>query len=220
MSEHPYKVDFNDLPEQIPIIPLHGVLLLPRGKLPLNIFEERYLELLEDVMRSRHRLIGMVQPASREDEHSVYKTGCAGKITSYQETEDGRNLITLTGLCRFTIVDEVYHQEKYRRVRVRWQDYKDDLQTSYGANIDRNRLIDLLHTYFDIHDLTCDWELVEKSPDERLITSLSMICPLDACEKQVLLEAPCCKERAEKFMAMLEIAVKSQDTVYNNGICH
>jgi Lon protease-like protein len=206
MSENPYAPEYHELPETVPIFPLHGVLLLPRGQLPLNVFEDKYLAMVQDVMRS-HRMIGMVQPESPQTS-KLFRTGCAGKVTGYQETDDGRNLVTLTGICRFEIAAEMDTLTPYRVVEANWSSYRSDLGREGCTNLDRERLTHLLKTYFEIHEFTCSWEHIEQATDERLITCLSMICPLEANEKQALLEADSCADRGEKFLAMLEMAVK------------
>ena len=198
------KQSFEDLPAELPIFPLGGVLLLPRGQLPLNIFEPRYLAMVDDAIKT-HRLIGMVQ--TRED-GGVYTVGCAGRITSFNETHDGRNEIVLTGVCRFKISEELGQKDGYRRVKADWSDYRHDTEPMGCLDMDRARLKKLLKNYFEQQGLTCSWDAVEKAPDEKLITSLAMICPLDASDKQALLEAPCCKERAKLFISLLEMEAK------------
>jgi Lon protease-like protein len=192
------------LPDIIPVFPLDGVLLLPRGQLPLNIFEPRYLAMVEDALQS-HRLIGMVQP--RKNGEGLYTIGCAGKITSFNETEDHRYLITLTGASRFRIGEELPQQRGYRRVKADWAGFESDLKSAECINLDRVRLRKLLSGYFPLHGLSCEWDIIDGATDDRLITCLSMICPFEACEKQALLEASGCKSRADMFMAMLELAV-------------
>lgn len=199
------------LPQEIPVFPLTGVLLLPRGQLPLNIFEPRYIAMTEDALRS-DRLIGVIQPRDFQqnmtDGHSpLFATGCAGKITSFEETEDGRYLITLTGISRFQLVSEAGLHNGYRRARVNWAPFAADLQTHDYLGIDRNHLRDLLRSYFDMEGLSCSWDTIDGASDDKLITALSMICPLDPGEKQALLEAECCRTRARMFMTMLEMAV-------------
>jgi hypothetical protein len=195
------KHSFENLPPELPIFPLGGVLLLPRGQLPLNIFEPRYLAMVEDAISS-HRLIGMVQ--TKED-GGVYSVGCAGRITSFNETHDGRNEIVLTGICRFKIVDELSQKDGYRRVKADWSDFKKDTEPMSCLDMDRGKLKKLLKNYFEQQGLTCSWDAVDNAADEKLMTSLAMICPFDSKEKQALLEAPCCKERAKLFMTLLEM---------------
>lgn len=192
---------FEDLPGEIPIFPLTGVLLLPRGQLPLNIFEPRYVAMVDHAIAS-HRLIGMVQT---RDDGSVYNVGCAGRVTSYNETPDGRYEIVLTGICRFYFAEESSQLNGFRRVKARWADYANDLQKMESLDMDRGKLRRLLKNYFEKQGLTCSWDAVDQASDEKLMTTLAMICPLDAKEKQALLEAPCCRERARLFMTMLEM---------------
>lgn len=192
---------FEDLPGEIPIFPLTGVLLLPRGQLPLNIFEPRYVAMVDHVIAA-HRLIGMVQT---KDDGSVYTIGCAGRVTSYNETPDGRYEIVLTGICRFRFDQELSQVNGYRRVKADWADYANDLQKIDCLDMDRGKLRKLLKNYFEKQGLTCSWDAVDQASDEKLMTTLAMICPLDAKEKQALLEAPCCKTRAKLFMTMLEM---------------
>lgn len=201
-----FRQSFDTLPDILPIFPLGGVLLLPRGQLPLNIFEPRYLAMVDDAIRS-HRLIGMVQ--TRED-GSLYNIGCAGRITSYNETPDGRFEIVLSGICRFQIAGEQSQKNGYRRVNAGWTDFKQDLEPMGCLDVDRGKLRSLLKNYFEQQGLTCSWDAVDKAGDEKLITSLAMICPFDAQEKQALLEAHCCRERAKLFMTLLEMEASGQ----------
>lgn len=202
-------INIEELPETLAIFPLSGVLLLPKGRLPLNIFEPRYLAMVDDVM-SAGRMIGMIQPRG-EDPQDIFKTGCAGKITEFTETEDGRYQITLTGVCRFDIENELPQKSGYRRVKPVWSTYKKDLQEPGSPGLDKERLKNLLKKYFSQQDMTCDWDAVEGTPDGKLITCLAMICPFEPGEKQALLEAQCGRTRAEMFMTMLEMAVCGTD---------
>ncbi len=170
-------------------------------------------------MRS-HRMIGMIQPDRKGSEQSIFKTGCAGKISGFEDTEDGRYLITLTGVCRFDVREELAVTTRYRQVVASWNRYAQDLQPPAIDGLDRGRLLGLLRAYFHIHDLTCNWSHIENAPDERLITCLSMICPLDAFEKQLLLEAEDGNDRAAKFMTLIEIAIKSANENCCSGKCH
>lgn len=205
--KNPYAPPIEELPEVIPVFPLYGVLLLPKANLPLNIFEDRYLAMIRDAMAS-HMMIGIVQPRHYQGE-TIYSTGCAGKITSYQETEDGRFLIELTGICRFIIKNEIEDNSKlYRTVKANWNDFSVDLTGDRCSAINREKLNTLLEIYFDMHGLECDWEHINNSSIEKLVRCLSMICPLDPCEKQMLLESKDACDRGNKFMAILEMAVK------------
>jgi len=207
---NPYAPNFEDLPNAIPIFPLSGVLLLPTGQLPLNIFEPRYLEMIEDAMAGS-RMIGMIQPREGQGDPkkpSLYRIGCAGKITGFQETSDGRFEISLTGICRFHIEEELEVTTPYRQVACDWSRYEKDLENVSCLNLDRDKLEALLGDYFKMQGMRCDWGAVKGATDGRLITCLSMICPFDAKEKQALLEAGCCRERAKTFMTMLELAAR------------
>ncbi len=192
---------FEDLPGELPIFPLGGVLLLPRGQLPLNIFEPRYVAMVDSAL-SGHRLIGMVQT---KDDGSLYNVGCAGKITSFNEAPDGRYEIVLTGLCRFRFYGELSQVNGHRRVNPVWDEYGRDMDSMTCLDIDRAKLRKLLKNYFEQQGLTCSWDAVDQASDEKLMTTLTMICPFEAKEKQALLEAPCCRERAKLFMTLLEM---------------
>jgi uncharacterized protein len=207
MSERPGATA---LCETLPIFPLAGVLLLPRGRLPLNIFEPRYLAMTRDALAG-DRLIGMVQPSDPNQPASgnppVYPTGCAGRITSFSETEDGRYLITLTGLCRFRIREELPLHRGYRRVVPRWDEFADDLRNPRKPGFDRDRLIRGLRSYFEKHQIKAEWDAIDSVPGDRLVTSIAMVCPFEPSEKQALLEAGDLEKRAELLTAIVEMAV-------------
>ncbi|HEV7995657.1 MAG TPA: LON peptidase substrate-binding domain-containing protein [Stellaceae bacterium] len=207
MSERPGAAA---LCETLPIFPLPGVLLLPRGQLPLNIFEPRYLAMTRDALAG-DRLIGMVQPSDPHQPLSgnppVYPTGCAGRITSFSETEDGRYLLALTGLCRFRIAEELPLKDGYRRVVPRWDEFAGDLRTVREPGFDRERLIRGLRAYFDRHQIKAEWDAIGSVPGERLITSVAMVCPFEPSEKQALLEASDLEARAQLLTAIVEMAV-------------
>jgi uncharacterized protein len=207
-----FEATIDKLPEALPIFPLPGVLLLPRARLPLNIFEQRYLAMTQDAMDGK-RMIGMIQPsdpAARLDQPAVpvYKTGCAGRITSFAATEDGRFLITLTGVARFDVRDELPLVKGYRRVKADWQRFEHDLEPD-ERGIDRQRLFDALRLFFRLHGMTTDWQVVQSTPDERLVNSLAMVCPFQPSEKQALLEADDVNERARIMTALMEMAVSN-----------
>jgi len=202
MTVYNFSPKYEQLPEILPVFPLAGVLLLPRGSLPLNIFEPRYIAMVDAAIRT-DRLIGMVQP---REEGSLYTIGCAGRITSYNETTDGRYEIVLHGICRFKTVSELDQIDGYRRARVAWSGFHHDMEPIGCLDMDRAKLTGLLKNYFQQHGMTCSWTAVESASDEKLITSLAMICPLQPKEKQALLEAGCCKERAQLFITLLEMA--------------
>src|SRR5271165_1929549 len=209
MSE---RVSGTALPSILPIFPLTGVLLLPRGRLPLNIFEPRYLAMTRDALAGE-RLIGMVQPsdpAASGSNPPVYPTGCAGRITSFSETEDGRYLITLTGISRFRIGEELPLLDGYRRVVPQWGEFTRDLAGEDESSFDRDRLLRGLRGYFQQHQISADWDAVTAVPGERLVTSIAMICPFEPSEKQALLEAPDLDERARLLTAIVEMAALQQ----------
>ncbi|HNQ92853.1 MAG TPA: LON peptidase substrate-binding domain-containing protein [Alphaproteobacteria bacterium] len=200
-----FAPDFDDLPEQLAIFPLDGVVLLPKGDLPLNIFESRYIAMIDDALKSS-RMIGIVQPYG--DIPSIFKTGCAGRITQFSETGDGRYLVTLTGICRFHILKELpLHENGFRTARIAWGAFRDDMSPAC-LDLDRAALIDLLGEYLDQHGISLDWSLLNTVSDEHLMTTLAMVCPFSASEKQALLEAPCCVSRANLFLSLLELSVR------------
>lgn len=205
-----------DLPPVIPVFPLSGALLMPGARLPLQIFEPRYLSMTEDAM-SGDRMIGMIQPRVREqlepDDHpGIYDTGCVGHISSYSETGDGRYLISLSGLCRFRVEKELPLLNGYRRVQVDYAPYGKDLEEAGPGSaaadaIDRDHLLAVLKRYFEQRQLEADWESIEDTSNGGLVTALSMLCPLAVEEKQALLEADGICQRAEMLIALLEMGV-------------
>ena len=207
------------LPEILPIFPLTGVLLLPRGQLPLNIFEPRYLAMTRDAMDGE-RLIGMVQPSDppiREMNPTVYPLGCAGRITSFSETEDGRMLITLTGISRFRIKEELPLLSGYRRVVAGWADFAADRDPS-EAGFDRTRLVQGLRSFFSQRQVNADWEAIDKAPGEHLVTSIAMMCPFAPNEKQALLEARDLGERASLLTALIEMTATASTPNPEGGV--
>ncbi len=211
MSRPSFFPRFADLPETLPVFPLTGVLLLPRGRLPLNIFEPRYLAMVDDALAG-DRIIGMIQPRDEDEEEeggqpALYEVGCAGRITSFDETDDGRYLITLTGLCRFRVEGERPMRRGYRRCAVTWTGYAGDMrEDAPEGGVDRERLLAALSAYFRATGLSANWQAIEETPDERLVTSLAMICPFEPGEKQALLEAPDLGRRADLMLSVLELA--------------
>jgi uncharacterized protein len=200
------------LPAILPIFPLTGVLLLPRGRLPLNIFEPRYLAMTRDALAG-DRLIGMVQPSDPRasgDNPTVYPTGCAGRITTFAETDDGRFLITLTGTCRFRIQEELPLLEGYRRIVPNWSEFARDLDSEDEPAFDRDRLLRGLRAYFQQHQISANWDAIGSVPGERLVTSVAMVCPFDPGEKQALLEAADLAERARLLTAIVEMAAMNR----------
>ncbi len=198
MPYNPFDPAFKDFPDIIPILPLDGVLLLPRGELPLNIFEPRYLAMVADALKG-NRLIGIIQPE--------FKTGCVGRIVRFEETMDGRYMVGLRGLCRFRLGNEQPLNNGYRRANVIWDEFSNNMVRMGCLDIDKAHLKKLLRSYFESQGLSMDWELMDEVADEGLFTTLAMVCPLPPQEKQALLEAKCCKARADLFMKLLEMAV-------------
>jgi Lon protease-like protein len=207
------------LPEILPIFPLTGVLLLPRGRLPLNIFEPRYLAMTRDAMDGE-RLIGMVQPSDppiRELNPAVYPTGCAGRITNFSETEDGRFLVTLTGVSRFRIKEELPLLSGYRRVVAEWDDFSGD-RSPDDAGFDRARLTQGLRNFFTHRQVQADWNAIDQAPGEHLVTSIAMMCPFAPNEKQALLEAKTLDERARLLTALIEMTTTTPTPDTEGGI--
>ncbi len=200
-----------DLPETIPIFPLPGALLLPRARLPLHIFEPRYLQMLEDALKTPERLIGMIQPYEvlGRGGSRLHAIGCVGRVTQFSETEDGRYLVTLTGISRFRIQSEVECFAPYRRCQVSWDGFARDLaSTETDPTFDREAFLDLLGRYFDARSLSADWETLREAEDELLINSLSMMLDFDHEDKQALLEAPSLRTRRETLVTLIEFALR------------
>jgi Lon protease-like protein len=207
----------SDLPEVIPVFPLAGALLLPRGQLPLNIFEPRYLAMVDDSMRDGHRLIGMIQPdASQpapEDRPHLFTIGCLGRMTQLAETGDGRYLIQLTGIARFRIEEELTVATAYRQCRVDYFPFLDDFVARRGEElVDRPAVLKALTEFLKANNLKTDWAEIESAPNEALVNALSMMSPYGAAEKQALLEAPDLKTRAEVLVAVTEIELAKKTT--------
>ena len=198
-----------DLPASIPLFPLPGALLLPRARLPLHIFEPRYLAMLDDVLKTQDRLIGMVQPM----EGRLHDIGCAGRLTQFSETEDGRYMITLSGISRFRILREVGGFTPYLKADIRWQEFERDLgDEDEDPDFDREVFLGLLSRYFASVGLSTDWDSLKEADDELLINSLSMLCPFEVEEKQALLEAPRLSDRRETIAALMEFACRGGST--------
>ncbi len=209
-----FDPEFEDLPASLPIFPLTGVLLLPRGRLPLNIFEPRYLNMISDSLGG-NRMFGMVQPSEANAEQdneapALYQTGCAGRITHFEETKDNRFILSLKGVCRFQSVEEIPTTRGYRRCAVDWAPFRNDLQPPEGVSVDRDRLVTAVRRYFSKKGLEANWEAIEKANDEFLVTSIAMLCPFDPSEKQALLEAPGLESRSELLTTIVEMAALDQ----------
>jgi Lon protease-like protein len=196
-----------DLPALLPVFPLDGALLLPGGGLPLNIFEPRYLNMIDDAMAG-HRLIGMIQtvPGGSQEKPALTTIGCAGRVTSYAETGDGRYIITLTGVCRFRIAEEPEANTPYRLVRADFAPFAADLAEDEGSGEPADAVfLNALRVYLERRGLSLDWKIAEQAPPDALVTSLSMGLPFDPAEKQALLEAPTLQDRFEALKALLQI---------------
>lgn len=195
-----------DLPETIPLFPLPGAVLLPRARLPLNVFEPRYLVMLEEALKTPGRLIGMIQPCPtvRDADH-LYAIGCAGRVTQFVETDDGRYEIVLTGVSRFRLLGEVEGFTPYRRARISWEGFERDLGAAEAdPGFDRDGFMELLRRYFDTQALQTDWPTLQGAEDEFLINALSMLLEFEPEDKQALLEAPCLGTRRETLIALIE----------------
>lgn len=234
MNDGSFDMDFDDLPECLPVFPLKGVLLLPRGRLPLNIFEPRYVNMVNAALKG-DRMIGMVQPRhggnggdgnggnggdgnggnGGEDEDNggnggdgpIYGIGCGGRIVSFQEAPDARYEITLEGVCRFEVAEELALEDDYRQVRPDWKPFVGDMESEPSGHLDRDRFQTSVRQFFDLHGIKADWDVISATTDENLITSLAMGCPFAANEKQALLEAPGMAERANVLISLIEMAL-------------
>lgn len=198
----------DELPATVPVFPLTGAVLLPRGQLPLNIFEPRYLA-MADAAISGARFIGMIQPTEHEDKvltPPLAKVGCAGRITSYKETDDGRCLITLTGICRFRVAEEIAVKTPFRQIRPDYSAYVGDLAADSTSDFPRDRLIGALKDYLAHRDLKADWRSVMSAPPETLVNALAMLCPFEPAEKQALIEAPNWNDRVDTLVTLLEMS--------------
>lgn len=199
-----------DLPDTLPIFPLPGALLLPRARLPLHIFEPRYLAMFDDVLKTPQRLVGMIQPMGAGD--CLHAIGCAGRITSFTETEDGRYMITLTGVSRFRLGEVRDGFTPYKRGAADWSSFARDLgQAEHDHGMDRDAFLDLLARYFSQQELQSDWDSLKEAEDELLINALATLCPFDPEDKQALLEAPTLATRRETLLALMEFALRSGD---------
>lgn len=200
-----------DLPDILPLFPLPGALLLPRSRLPLHLFEPRYLAMLEDCLKTPGRLIGMIQPREAPDGKArLAAIGCAGRVTAFSETEDGRYMITLTGISRFRLKGEVQGFTPYRRAEVDWSPFARDLgPVEDDPGLDRPDLLQRLSRYFTSQKLGTDWDSLKEAEPELLINALSMLLPLSPEDKQALLEAPSLVTRRETLVTLLEFALRA-----------
>jgi Lon protease-like protein len=216
---HP-RVD--DLPAEFPVFPLTGALLLPRGKLPLNIFEPRYLAMTEDALAAG-RMFAMIQPdASRpplQGGPALFSVGCLGRLTSFSETDDGRYLITLLGLIRFTVADELPMRRGYRRVRGHFAEFTRDLDPPSDPpliGVTRDAVLTALRNYFSRSGFDANWDAIGRMPDDMLVTTLCMVCPFEPAEKQALLEAATDADRGSILLTLLEMGA-AEDAGHRPG---
>jgi len=210
----------DELPKVVAVFPLTGALLLPQTRLPLNIFEPRYLAMIDAAMAGS-RIIGMIQPRIAGDDMAsrpeLSDVGCIGRIVEYAETEDGRYLITLLGVTRFGITEECDDETPFRQVKANYAPYAMDLAAEQPTGIERERLIEVLKPYLVDRDMETDWHAIDEAPVDALINALSMMCPFDPAEKQALLEAPGIDERAETLITLLKMANASSTTNGNDA---
>ena len=222
-----FDPEFDQLPMRIPIFPLPSALLLPGGQLPLNIFEPRYLAMVTHALATPTRLIGMVQPLdhyaggdsanddganddrANNDGAGLFETGCAGRLSFFQESEDGRFVIALTGVCRFHRLRQELDPNGFLVADVDWQPFANDLRIDVSA-LDRDPLIKVMKRYFDMKGFETDWTQIENSDNHQLLATLSMICPFEVAEKQALLEADSMAKRADLLIAMMEMALHDE----------
>lgn len=205
--------NLSNLPTSIPVFPLTGALVLPRTRLPLNIFEPRYLQMIDDALKTDHRLIGMIQtrdvPTDLGDP-PLHQIGCAGRITSFTETDDGRYLISICGVSRYRILDTHVGFIPYIKADVSWDDFERDLGPEESdETFNRPAFLKQLEAYFEAHELQTDWDSLKDANEELLINSLSMMCPFGPEERQALLESPCLKTRRETVATLMEFSLRS-----------
>jgi hypothetical protein len=198
-----------DMPAVLPVFPLGGALLLPRGEMPLNIFEPRYLAMIDHALAGQ-RMIGMIQPdpdaSGAQATPSLYRVGCAGRITQFAETGDGRYLVTLSGIARFRVAEELTTMTPFRQIKAEWGDFATDFEPRAGEDaVDRDAVVAALRAFSKANQVPVDWDSVKQAPNEALVNALSMMSPYGPREKQALLEAIDLKSRAEMLVAITEI---------------
>ena len=215
MTSGIFDPEFDQLPMRIPIFPLPSALLLPGGQLPLNIFEPRYLAMVTHALATPTRLIGMVQPLDHHagddmaEDPGLFETGCAGRLSFFQESDDGRFVVALNGLCRFHRLRQELDPNGFLVADVDWQPFANDLRVDLSA-LDRDPLISVLKRYFDMKGFETDWTQIENSDNHQLLATLSMICPFEVAEKQALLEADSMAKRADLLIVMMEMALHDE----------
>lgn len=204
------KFNAADLPDNIPVFPLPGAIVLPRAHLPLHIFEPRYLAMLDDTLKTTHRLIGMAQPMSKSSTNTLHSIGCAGRLTQFTETDDGRYMVTITGVSRFRITREAAGFSPYMRCDVNWQDFDGDLgAVEHDNTIERDQFLSLVGKYFQKAELSTDWDNLKDAEDEIVINALAMMCPFEPEDKQALLECKTLTARREILTTLMKIALHS-----------
>ena len=196
-------ISLDDLPKKIPIFPLTGAVLFPKTQLPLNIFEPRYVQMLNAALATQHKLIGMIQPIAGSD-NSLKKVGCVGRITSYNETDDHRYLITLNGIIRFEIKNELDTTTEYRQLEVNYENFITDLKSEDDTNVDRESLLKLIKKYLKNKSLLADWDIIPQTPTEQLINYSGVLVPFTPEEKQLLLEARTIMGRSRALEALYQ----------------
>ena len=225
MSSGIFDLELHQLPMRIPIFPLPSAVLLPGGQLPLNIFEPRYLAMVTHALATPTRLIGMIQPLDHPagddmsndnlandelaDDPGLFETGCAGRLSFFQESDDGRFVIALNGVCRFHRLRQELDPNGFLVADVDWQPFANDLRVDVSA-LDRDPLIKVMKRYFDMKGFETDWTQIENSDNHQLLATLSMICPFEVAEKQALLEADSMTKRANLLIAMMEMALHDE----------
>lgn len=207
---NPLTFDLRNLPQTLPLFPLPSALLLPGSQLPLNIFEPRYLAMIEDALQKPERMIGMVQPLN--DDGTLFDVGCAGRISYFQESGDGRYMVALSGICRFTLQAEELTDRGYRRATIDWSRFSDDLKSSDDKIANRDRLLDVMKQYFSVMGFEADWTQIDQSGNEQIMNTLAAVCPFDVAEKQALLEARGLTKRADLLIAIMEMALHKEES--------
>jgi len=205
-------ISIENLPEVVPIFPLNKCVLLPKAILPLNIFEPRYLEMIEDAIKS-DKYIGIIQPSiDKKKKSETENVGCIGKISTYVENDDGTFIVKLTGICRFKTIEEVFSDKLYRKMKVDYHDFIEDLNLEEISNsIDRDKLLNVISDYLNVNDLTTDWSVITDTDTEILINAFAMLSPFNAKEKQALLEASNIENRSEILIALSELSIASRN---------
>jgi Lon protease-like protein len=198
-----------DLPARLPLFPLSGAVLMPRARIPLHVFEPRYLQMLDDALKTDHRLIGLIQPEGE----GLAAIGCAGRVVSFSETDDGRQMISLLAVSRFRLTEVQEGFTPYLMAEVDWSSFTHDLKgTEDDPGLDRDTLFPLLRRYMDAHELSTDWDAASEAQDEALINSLSMVLPFSPGDRQALLESPTLSDRRELLQGLIEFALHGGDT--------